>query len=257
MAKTLVQAKGISVAYDGEPALRDVSLGIKEGDFISILGPNGSGKTTLIRALLGLVETAGGRVLFFDRPVTAFKPRELAMRVSFLPQNPPVSLPFLVRDIVMMGRFPYLGRCATEREKDVKAVEHAMDIMGVRQLAGRHLTELSGGEVKRVFIAQAVAQESDILFLDEPTASLDINYQVEIFKMLETFNEEMGKTVVLVTHDINHAARYARRILLLKEGRVVHEGNADEILQGEELSTVFNIPIEVERDKNGKPFVVA
>jgi iron complex transport system ATP-binding protein len=254
---TLIQAEHINVEYDGEYALRGVSLEIEEGDFISILGPNGSGKTTLIRALLGLVGVREGSVMFFDRPVTAYRPRELAMRVSFLPQNPPVTLPFLVRDIVMMGRFPYLGRFETERERDVKAVEHAMDIMGVRKLARRHLAELSGGEVKRVFIAQAVAQESDILFLDEPTASLDINYQVEIFKMLETFNGEMGKTIVLVTHDINHAARYARRILLLKEGAVVHEGSAEEVIQGEELSRVFNTPVTVEHDRNGKPYVVA
>lgn len=255
--KTLIQAELISVEYDGEYALRDVSLEIEEGDFISILGPNGSGKTTLIRALLGLIGVAEGAVRFLDRPVTAFRPRELAMKVSFLPQNPPDTLPFLVRDIVMMGRFPYLGRFEVERAGDVEAVEHAMDIMGVRHLARRHLTELSGGEVKRVYIAQAVAQESDVLFFDEPTASLDINYQVEIFKMLETFNEKMHKTVVLVTHDINHAARYAKRILLLKEGAVVHEGNAEEVLQGEELSRVFNTPITVERDRNGKPYVVA
>jgi iron complex transport system ATP-binding protein len=255
--KTLIQAKRISVEYDGEYALRGVSVEIVKGDFISILGPNGSGKTTLIRALVGLVGVTEGAVRFFDRPVTDFRPRELAKRVSFLPQNPPVTLPFLVRDIVMMGRFPYLGRFEIERERDVAATEHAMDIMGIRQLARRHLTELSGGEVKRVFIAQAVAQESDILFLDEPTASLDINYQVGIFKMLETFNEEMGKTVVLVTHDINHAARYARRILLLKEGAVAHEGSAEEVIQGKELSRVFNIPITVERDRNSKPFIVA
>ncbi|MBN2325051.1 MAG: ABC transporter ATP-binding protein [Spirochaetes bacterium] len=254
---TLIEAKRIGVEYDGEYVLRGVSVGIEKGDFISILGPNGSGKTTLIRALLGLVGVREGTVRFLDRPVTDYRPRELARRVSFLPQNPPVTLPFLVRDIVMMGRFPYLGRFEIEREKDVAAAEHAMDIMGVKKLAGRHLTELSGGEVKRVFIAQAVAQESDILFLDEPTASLDISYQVGIFEMLETFNAKMGKTVVLVTHDINHAARYARRILLLKEGKVVHEGSAEEVVQGEELSRVFDIRITVERDRHGKPFVIA
>jgi iron complex transport system ATP-binding protein len=254
--KTAVEAKNIKVGYDGDEVLKDVSLRIMERDFISILGPNGSGKTTLIKALLGLIRTQCGEVWMFGRRVSSFKRRELAMKVSFLPQNPPVSLPFLVRDIVMMGRFPYLGRFEMEQSGDMDAARRAMRIMGIEHLSKRHLMELSGGEVKRVFIAQAIAQESDILFLDEPTASLDINYQVEIFKMLKKFNEEMNKTVVLVTHDINHAARYAKRIVLLKDGAIACTGSAEEVINGDELSRVFNLEIVIERDRNNKPFIL-
>jgi iron complex transport system ATP-binding protein len=254
--KTVVEAHRIQVGYDGDEVLKGVSLTIEERDFVSILGPNGSGKTTLIRALLGLVKVWQGEVMMFGRPVLSFKRRELARRVSFLPQNPPVSLPFLVEDIVMMGRFPYLKRFEMEQSGDIHAAHTAMRIMGIEHLARRHLMELSGGEVQRVFVAQAIAQESDILFLDEPTASLDINYQVEIFKMLKKFNEEMKKTVVLVTHDINHAARYAKRIVLLKEGTIVRSGTAEEVVKEEELSMVFNTPIEIERDRNNRPFIL-
>jgi iron complex transport system ATP-binding protein len=255
--KTVVEAQHIKVRYDGEDVLKDVSLAIAEREFVSILGPNGSGKTTLIRALLGLIGVSRGDVRMFGRPVSSFKRRELAMRVSFLPQNPPVSLPFLVEDIVMMGRFPYLRRFEMEQAGDLEAVGRAMMIMGIGHLARRHLTELSGGEIKRVFIAQAVAQESDILFLDEPTASLDINYQVEIFKMMKKFNDEMRKTVVLVTHDINHAARYAKRIVLLKDGSIALSGNAEEVIKPEVLGGVFNTPIVIEQDRNNRPFVLA
>ena len=254
--KTVVEAKNIDVRYNGEKILKQVSLRIVERDFVSILGPNGSGKTTLIRALLGLVSVQGGEASMFGRPVSSFNRRELARRVSFLPQNPPVSLPFLVKDIVMMGRFPYLGRFEMERSGDLDASYRAMRIMGIEHLARRHLMELSGGEVKRVFIAQAIAQESDILFFDEPTASLDISYQVEIFKMLKKFNEEMNKTVVLVTHDINHAARYAKRIVLLKDGEIVCTGGAEDVIRTEELSRVFNLSIDIERDRNNKPYIL-
>ncbi len=253
--KTAVKARGLTVSYDDCPVVRGVSLDIREGEFLSILGPNGAGKTTLVRALTGIIKDVGGEVLLSGKKLHEYSRREFARSVSFLPQMPPVSLPFVVSDIVMMGRFPYLRRFEMEKPRDAEIVRNAMRLMGIEQYAKRHLMELSGGEVKRVFIAQAVAQESDILFLDEPTAGLDIAYQAEIFKMLRDFNENLGKTIVLVTHDINHAARFAGRIILFKNGSIAEEGKPEDVVNEDTVRSVFSTEVRVEYD-NGVPYVL-
>ncbi|MFW6180969.1 MAG: ABC transporter ATP-binding protein, partial [Spirochaetota bacterium] len=189
-----LEARSLSVEYDGTPALRDVSVAVARGELVSVLGPNGAGKTTLIKALTGVLREVRGEVLVLGRPLRSYRRPDLGRTLAFLPQATPESLPFTVRDLVMMGRFPYLRRFEMERPRDGEIVRRAMELMGVERFGGRYLMELSGGEVKRVYIAQAIAQESDILVLDEPTANLDINYQVEIFRMLQRFNREMGKT---------------------------------------------------------------
>lgn len=251
-----IEAKNLHVSYNGTPILKNISISVGEGEFVSILGPNGSGKTTLIKALTGIIKDVKGAVTLFGRSLGSYNRREFARYVSFLPQNLPLSIPFLVKDIVMMGRSPYLGRFEMEKPQDVRAVERAMTLLDIYHLAKRHLMELSGGEIRRVFIAQAVAQESNILFLDEPTANLDINYQVEIFRMLKKFNEEMNKTIVLITHDINHAARFAKRIVLLKNGTIVKTGDSQEVINVEDLKQVFNTDVCIEYDRDRKPYIL-
>jgi len=251
-----IDVLNLEVNYNSTPILKGISITINEGEFVSILGPNGAGKTTLIKAVMGIVNNVKGSVTLFNRPVKSYKKKELASYVSFLPQNPPVSLPFLVKDIVMMGRFPYLRRFETEGYNDIKAAESSMGLLGIEHLSKRHLMELSGGEIKRVFIAQALAQESTILFLDEPTANLDINYQIEIFRILKKFNEEMNKTIILITHDINHAARFAKRIVLLKDGKIFKTGSSNEIINNDDLNDVFNTNICVEYDRSNKPYIL-
>lgn len=254
--KKAIITKNLTVSYNGMPVLKDISISINEGEFVSILGPNGSGKTTLIKALTGIIKDIKGEVLLFGRYVWSYRRREFARFVSFLPQNPPTTLPFFVRDIVMMGRFPYIKRFEMEKSHDIEAAEYAMELMDIRHLGKRHLMELSGGEVKRVFIAQAVAQESNILFLDEPTANLDINYQVEIFKILKKFNKEMNKTIVLITHDVNHAARFAQRIILLKEGLIFKKGKPEEVINMKDLKSVFGTDVCIEYDSENKPYIL-
>jgi iron complex transport system ATP-binding protein len=254
--KRAITAKNIYVSYNGTPVLRNISLSIHDGEFVSILGPNGSGKTTLIKALTGIIKAIDGEVLLFGKPVSSYRRREFARYISFLPQNPSTTLPFLVRDIVMMGRFPYIKRFEMEKSQDIEAAEYAMQLLNIKHLGKRNLMELSGGEVKRVFIAQAVAQEAKILFLDEPTANLDINYQVEIFKILKKFNREMFKTVVLITHDINHAARFAERIILLKNGVIYKRGFPEEVINIEDLKSVFHTDVRIEYDSEHKPYIL-
>jgi iron complex transport system ATP-binding protein len=251
-----VEARGLSFAYNGARVLSGVRLDIGDGEFASILGPNGAGKTTLIKILTGVIRDFDGEVSVYGRRIQTYRRRELARCLSLLTQNPPVTLPFLVRDVVMMGRSPHLGRFEMEKPHDREAVEQAMGLLDISNLADRNLTELSGGEVKRVFIAQAVAQESKILFLDEPTAGLDINYQIEIFKILKTFNDRFGKTVVLITHDINHAARFAKKIILLKDGRIFKIGPPEAVIDAGTIKSVFRTDVTVSRDGGGKPYIL-
>jgi len=156
----------------------------------------------------------------------------------------------------MMGRAPHLRRFEMEKPHDREAVDYAMRLLDIAGLAERNLMELSGGEVKRVFIAQAVAQESSILFLDEPTANLDINYQVEIFKILKTFNERLKKTIVLITHDINHASRFAQRVVLLSRGKIYKTGSPEEVINRADLKTVFHTDVFIEYDSEKKPYIL-
>ena len=248
--------KNLKFSYNGTNIINDISLNIMEGEFLSLLGPNGAGKTTLIRILTGVIKDIEGEVLLYSKPIHHYRRREFAKTVSFLPQNPEVNLPFQVRDVVMMGRFPYIKRFEMERPRDIEVAEYAMKLLSIDHLAKRHLKELSGGEVKRVFIAQAIAQESKILFLDEPTANLDINYQIEIFKILKDFNRRLNKTIILVTHDINHAARFAKRIVLLKDGMVVKSGEPEDVITEDNLRLVFNTELKVEYDSKNKPYIL-
>ncbi len=252
----VIETRNLFVGYDGRSVLHDISLAVVEGEFLSILGPNGAGKTTLIKALTGVIRDVRGDLTLYGRPLHAYRKKEFARHVSFLPQNLSSSLPYLVRDIVMMGRYPYLKRFEMEKPRDARIVREAMQMLGLEKFAGRHLSELSGGELKRVFIAQAVAQESSILFLDEPTANLDINYQVEIFKLLQKFNEEMNKTIVLITHDINHAARFAKKIVLLKEGRVIKTGNPADVIDADTVHSVFNTRVKIRYDHRKRPYII-
>jgi len=251
-----IEARDLSFSYNGTPVLDGITLRIEDGEFLSILGPNGAGKTTLIKVLTGIAKGYAGEVMMYGKPLGSYRRRELAQVASILPQNPPVTLPFLVKDVVMMGRSPHLGRFEMERPHDHEAVDRAMELLSIVQLADRNLMELSGGEVKRVFIAQAVAQESRILFLDEPTANLDINYQIEIFKILKTFNEKLKKTIVLITHDINHAARFAGRILLMKGGTIFREGRPEKVIDAGTINTVFGTDVEVRYDGSNKPYIL-
>ena len=246
----------INFSYNGTSIVNDISLSIKEGEFLSILGPNGAGKTTLIKILTGVIKDITGEVFLYSKPLQYYKRREFAKIVSFLPQNPEINLPFQVRDVVMMGRFPYIKRFEMERPKDSEVVEYAMKLLNIDHLGKRHLMELSGGEVKRVFIAQAIAQESKILFLDEPTANLDINYQIEIFRILKDFNVRLNKTIILITHDINHAARFAKRIVLLRDGKIIKSGKPSEIINEENLKLVYNTKLKIEYDSEKKPYIL-
>ena len=226
-------------------ALRDVDLAVHPGAVYGVIGPNGSGKSTLLQLLLGALEPQRGQVLYRGRSPGSWGERALARRVGVVPQMEAVRFPLTVGELVGMGRYPHLGLWRFEGMGDRAMVEAALEKCRVGHLADRSVDGLSGGEHQRVRVARALAQDPDTLVLDEPTASLDVRHEMGIFELLAQLAQEEGMTVLLVTHNLNLAARYAHRLLLLDGGRAVAEGPPGSVLERERLEKVYGWPVTV------------
>jgi ABC-type cobalamin/Fe3+-siderophores transport system ATPase subunit len=237
---------GVTFRYpDAErPALDGVTLEVPAGRCTAVLGPNGSGKSTLLRLLLGLLRPGYGTISFRDRPLAEWTREALAREVGVVPQGEEAVFPMTVRELVAMGRYPHLGPWRREGEGDRRAVEEALRRCDVAALADRPLSTLSGGERQRARVARALAQEPGTLALDEPTVALDVSHEMAIFELLRALGRT-GVTVLLVTHNLNLAARYADRLVLLERGRVAAEGRPAEVLTRETVERVYGWPVRV------------
>lgn len=245
MGEEMLVFENVTVAYGEHKALDNFTQTIQKGEFVALIGPNGSGKTTLINALLGEVDISGGEVFVKGKNVKQFKRKELARIVAVVPQHFSTSFGFLVKDIVLFGRHPYLGRMESESAKDYEIADEAMRQTGVLHLKERKITELSGGERQRVVIASALAQQPEILVLDEPTNHLDIHHNLDIMEIVGSLNRDKGVTVLAVLHDINSAARYANRIVLMKQGAIVASGSVNEVVTESIIGNTYNIDLIV------------
>ncbi len=243
------ETRGLRVRYaNGErPALDGVDMRAESGRLYAVLGPNGSGKSTLMKALLGVVGIDGGEALLDGRAARSWPRRELARQVGAVAQSEPMPFPLTGRELVAMGRYPHLGPLQAERAVDRDAVERALERCDVAHLAHRPVDTLSGGELQRMRIARALAQQPRALVLDEPTASLDVRHEMTILELLRASADE-GITVLLVTHHLELAARFADRLLLLDQGRVAAEGAADEVFRHDVLERVYRWPVSVTPD---------
>jgi iron complex transport system ATP-binding protein len=222
-----------------------VSLRIGRGGIVGLLGPNGSGKTTLMRIMAGLLKPSSGAVTLDEHPVRALTRRELARHIALVPQETQTTFDHSVLDMVLMGRYPHLGPFALEGPDDLVLAREALAATGTAHLHSRTFGTLSGGEKQRVVIAGALAQASEILLLDEPTASLDLGYQFEIAALLRRLNRERGTTMVLSTHDLNLAAALCDRVVLLKQGRVLAEGSTIDTLTAEHVQHLYGVSADV------------
>lgn len=238
---------GITCAYDGVDVLRDVTLSLEAGDALGVVGPNGSGKTTLLRTLSGVLAPKVGTVLWEGRDLLRLTNRERARLLGVLPQSSRVDFDFSVFEVVLMGRSPHLDRFQVESPEDYRAVREALEVTDTWHLEARPFRELSGGEQQRVILARALVQEPRILLLDEPTAHLDLRYQYEIMDLIARLRQERDLLVVSVFHDLNMAARYCDRAILLHDGRIYAAGSLDEVLTKEHLEEVYQVEVEVER----------
>lgn len=240
-------AEGVIYRYPGASAnaVDGITFAAGARSITALLGPNGSGKTTLLRLLVGGERPQAGHVSFAGRPLAEWDRRELARRLAVVTQLEHLPFPISVEDLVAMGRYPHLGPWRAAGKADRAAMEAAMHQCGVGDLRRRGFQTLSGGERQRVRIARALAQEPTVLVLDEPTASLDMHYEMAIFHLLAELRSSGGVTVVVVTHNVNLAARFADRLVLMKAGQVAVEGAPGDVLTAENVSPVFEWPVSV------------
>jgi len=252
----ILTLRNVGYRYGSTWAVRNVSLEVSPGDILGILGPNGSGKSTLLRIMDGILVPREGEVLLRGRPLKGIKRPQLAREVAMVSQENHFRFSFSVLEVVLMGRFPHLKGLRFEDERDLEAAEEALRATDALALAGRSIHELSGGEKQRVLLARALAQEPEIILLDEPTSFLDLKYKGEIFGLISSLSREKGLSVVLVSHDIDLAARYCHRLVLLKEGEVFDIGDPGVVLTGPALEAVYDCPVLVDRHPaTGKPRV--
>jgi ABC-type cobalamin/Fe3+-siderophores transport system ATPase subunit len=238
-----IVASGVAFSYrGGHPVLRGVDLDLRPGAFAALMGPNGCGKSTLLRVLAGLLEPAAGSVSVAGLDLRRATPRARARTVGWLPQSEPLDLPFLVRELVVMGLYPLQGRFPFDRAEDIAKAEAALAAVGATDFGDRRLAELSGGERQRAALARVLAPGPRVLLLDEPAANLDARHQIEAYRLIRRVNREEGRTVLLVSHDFNLPASFADVVALMKDGRIVRQGPPAEILRASVLEGVYEVP---------------
>lgn len=241
----MINVKDVIFSYNGTRTLDGVTLNIAAGEGFGIVGPNGSGKTTLIKLICRLLDAHSGVIKINDRPVEKYSRSELARLVAVVPQDAGFSFPFSVFEIVLMGRAPFLKAFGFETAHDVEVARRVMELTDTWQFRDRSILTLSGGERQRVIIARALAQEPQILLLDEPTTFLDLKHQSQIMSIVKNLVHEHCLTVVSVLHDINLAMLYCDRIALLKEGKVFAVGDAKDVMCRENIRAVFDTDVHV------------
>lgn len=250
-----VEIIGIDVSYGAKKILETISLHVDTGEVLGIIGPNGSGKTTLLKAMSRVVARDSGEIRINDRILDSFDHRELARQVAVVPQDISIGFDYTVRDIVMMGRHPYIGRLASETPGDLEICDRAMHLANVAHLAGMSVHEISGGERQRVLIARALAQEPKVLLLDEATSNLDISHQIEILNIIRGLTDDI--TVISVFHDLNLAAYYCDRLIMLKDRRIYAAGAPKDVLTRETLCVVYGIDALVKpHPLTGRPYIL-
>jgi iron complex transport system ATP-binding protein len=242
--------KNVTFNYESTEILRDVTFDVTEGNLFGILGPNGSGKSTLLKCIDLLLKPKKGTILLDETDLFLKDRRDIAKKIGLVPQKDNALYPFTVFETILMGRTPYIERLGGESSTDLKAVENAIAQMGIEHLSERPVTELSGGEMQRVIIARALAQEPQLLLLDEPTLHLDVNHQLDLLYLVKKLTCEKRLITVLVTHDLNFASRYCDKLILLNSGKICAAGTPMDVLTPNNIQAVFKVKTEIEYNKS-------
>jgi iron complex transport system ATP-binding protein len=241
MIEPLLTAQGVSYRRDGHMILSEAHLSVQPGELVGLIGPNGAGKTTLLKVIGGLWSGAKGEITLLDRPLARYSARDVARIIAQVPQITALDFPFSVRQVVLMGRNPHLGRFELETERDRRIAEQAMRRTKTLDLAERLIGTLSGGERQRVLIARALTQEARVLLLDEPTANLDIQHQIGILELVQGLIREDGLGAVAAVHDLELAARFCDRLVLMDRGAVLAEGTPEDVLSPDILRRAYAV----------------
>ena len=249
-----LKVKGLEFGYTSMPELADVCLELGQSEMLGIVGPNGAGKSTLIRCINRILNPQKGSILLDEMEINEMHRMELAKKMGYIPQSTSQTFPATVFDTVLMGRRPHIGWRSSE--EDNEKVLDVLEMMKIEDLAMRDINELSGGQEQRVFIARALAQEPEVLLLDEPTSNLDIQHQLEVMEIIKDLVVNKSISAIMAVHDLNLASRYTDRVVIMKGGRIFDAGSPSDVLTPENIRSVYNVEAEV-IDRNGeRPYII-
>jgi iron complex transport system ATP-binding protein len=242
----MIEIKNVNFAYGKNRVLTDISLFIAGGEFIAVIGPNGSGKSTLLKLMNGILPLIEDGIYLDKIAIKKYTRKQLAQLVAYVPQETEFAFPYSVHEVVRMGRFPYLPALSFYSHDDEKIVFEALERMDSLPFMDRNFNELSGGEKQRIVIASALAQQPKIVLLDEPTSALDLHHQISIYQILKDLQKEKNLTTVIVTHDINLAAQYCDRMVLLHNGMILNEGKPGDVLKFQTIQDTFGVQVYID-----------
>ena len=252
-----IRTKDLNISYGNLDIVKDLNLEIPKGKITTIIGANGCGKSTILKTLARIIKSKSGSIYINDKELNSQDSKELAKAMAVLPQSPQAPSGLTVEELILYGRFPHQKGFGKLKDEDKDIINWALEKTRILEFRDRPIEALSGGQRQRAWIAMALAQETDILLLDEPTTYLDLAHQLEVLKLLEELNKKEGRTIVMVIHELNNAARFADHMIGVKKGKIVCQGTAHEVMTKENLREIFNIDAEIVNEpKSGKPVCI-
>jgi len=244
----VIKADKINFSYSNEIVIRNINLLIPKSELTLIIGANGVGKSTLLKILCGILNPDTGNVLFNDIEIKKIQRRDIAMKIAYVSQEPVFGFPFTVKEVVLLGRSPYIGRFEFERDSDFQIAEKAMDIVGISHLKDRLINKISGGEKQMVSLARAIAQEPEVMILDEPGTFLDLKHKSQIYRTIKELIDEMGMSIIIATHDISSLLIKFGSTVLLKDGEIFASGKSSDVINESNLSEIYETDVRIFKD---------
>ncbi|MGJ7919260.1 ABC transporter ATP-binding protein [Neobacillus sp. LXY-4] len=255
---TTLIAEKLTIGYEERTIVKELNLEFAAGKITSILGPNGCGKSTILKTVARLHPATSGVVYLDGKMIHETPTKEIAKKLAILPQSPEAPGGLSVYELISYGRTPYQSGFSRLNKHDREMIDWALEVTGLAELKYQAVDTLSGGQRQRAWIAMAIAQETDLLLLDEPTTYLDLAHQLEVLQLLEDLNKQDGRTIIMVIHDLNHASRFSHQLVALKQGKIVKQGEADQVMTAEVIKQVFNIDTTIVTDpRTGKPAMIS
>ena len=248
--KKAIDIKNLKVGYDKKIIIKDLDLTLKKGKITSIIGPNGCGKSTLLKSIGRILKKENGDIFLLDKDMNNMKSKEIAEKLAILSQNPTAPSQLKVEELVSYGRYPHRNNVNKLSNEDKEKIEWALKVTNTMEFRDRELSDLSGGQRQRVWLAMALAQDTDILLLDEPTTFLDMSHQLEVLNIVKNLNDKEGCTVVMVLHDINHAAKYSDFIVAMRNGNILYNDEPNAIMNKKVLKDIYNIDADLVKSEN-------